>query len=165
MSQILTDDHDASNAGGTVMQKARKKVLNWWREQLKEYGPDIAIGESVEESFGDGLAILALLHKLDASAVDLDEAKQRARVGGTDGRRENLELAFELARTLLKIVPLLDAADIVAADANARPDEQCYLTYVSEFPAAFLASYDAVAAAARRQRFAVFFLGSCLFFL
>lgn len=38
-----------------------------------------------------------------------------------------------------------------AADVNARPDEQCLMTYVSEFPAAFLASYDAVAAAARRQ--------------
>jgi hypothetical protein len=121
--QILTDEADG-NSGGNVMAKARKKVLGWWKEQLAEYAPDIVVGDSVEDSFSDGMAILALLHKLNASIVNLDEAKQRRREGGHDGRRDNLELAFSLAQEHLKIVPLLDANDMCAEDEHARPDEQ-----------------------------------------
>ena len=63
------------------MKKARQKVLAWWREQLAEYSPAIRITESVEESFSDGMAILALLHKLDPNAIDLEEAKRRRKTG------------------------------------------------------------------------------------
>lgn len=37
------------------------------------------------------------MHKLNPENVNLEEAKQRRNEGGHDGRRDNLELAFELA--------------------------------------------------------------------
>lgn len=109
------------------MKKARQKVLAWWREQLHEYAPAIRVTENVEESFGDGLAILALMHKLDPSSVDLEAAKRKRRMDGWDGKRENLELAFSLAQSQLRIEPLLDARDMCAEDAMSRPDDQCIL--------------------------------------
>ena len=42
-------------ANPRVIQKARKKVIECWREQLREYAPDIVIGDSVDDSFNDGL--------------------------------------------------------------------------------------------------------------
>lgn len=73
-------------------------VLKWWREQLTEYAKVVKISDSVEESFNDGMAILCLLHKLDATSVDIREAARRRRDEGIDGRRANLELAFALAK-------------------------------------------------------------------
>jgi hypothetical protein len=150
--QILAGEAwDARGGQANVMRKAREKVLQWWRDQLVDYKKNIQITDSIEESFGDGIAILALLHKVDPAQVDFDEALRRRREDGWDGKRANLELAFELAESMLKIAPLLDARDMCAQDSMQRPDDVCVLTYVSEFPPAFAAVYDAVAAAAKRR--------------
>lgn len=92
--QILAGESDE---GGNVMAKARAKVLDWWRAQLADEYADVPITNKVDESFGDGMAILALLHKLDANYVDLEAARARKRDESHDGRRANLELAFALA--------------------------------------------------------------------
>lgn len=150
--QILAGEAwDARGGQANVMRKAREKVLQWWRDQLVDYKKNVSITDSIEESFGDGIAILALLHKVDPAQVDFDEALRRRREDGWDGKRANLELAFELAESMLKIAPLLDARDMCAQDSMQRPDDVCVLTYVSEFPPAFAAVYDAVAAAAKRR--------------
>ena len=125
--QILTGEvWDGRGGAGSLLKKAREKVLRWWREQLTEYEPEVVISSSVEDSFGDGVAILALLHKLDPSRVDFSEVKRRRREDGQDGLRTNLEEAFSLAQSMLKITPLLDARDVCAPDAMARPDDQCW---------------------------------------
>lgn len=51
----------------------------------------------------DGMAIIALIHKLDPSNVDIREAARRRRDEGHDGRRANVELAFQLAEKHLVI--------------------------------------------------------------
>jgi hypothetical protein len=48
--QILAGDH-ANEGGGSVLRKARDKVLGWWRTQLVDYAPDITIDSSVENRF------------------------------------------------------------------------------------------------------------------
>ncbi len=53
-----------------------------------------------------------------------------------------MELAFDLAEKHLDIPRLLDPEDILAEDADSRPDEQCFMTYLSEFPIAFLANKE-----------------------
>ena len=53
--------------------------------------------------------------------------------------RARLNAAFEAAEKI-GIPKLLDVEDMVKEDENARPDEKCVMTYVSEFPLAFLAA-------------------------
>jgi hypothetical protein len=151
--QILAGEAwDARGGQANVMKKAREKVLQWWRDQLADYkAQGVVISDSIDDSFGDGIAILALLHKVDPDSVDFTEALRRRRADGWDGKRTNLELAFELAESMLKIAPLLDAGDMCNPDAMQRPDDVCVLTYVSEFPPAFAAVYDAASAAAKRR--------------
>lgn len=51
--------------------------------------------------------------------------------------RERLKTAFETANQL-GIPQLLDVNDMCNENINLRPDEKCIMTYVSEFPLAFL---------------------------
>jgi len=52
--------------------------------------------------------------------------------------RENLRLAFDLAEKKFDIPQLLDPDDICADDILSKPDEQCFMTYLSAFPVALL---------------------------
>jgi len=58
-------------------------------------------------------------------------------------KKGNLKKAFELADKHLEIPPFLDVEDILSDNI---PDEQCFITYLSEFPLAFLnkAAHDSV---------------------
>lgn len=139
--QILSGESwSKGQSSAAMMKKAREKVLQWWRTQLEPYSNVVQISSSVEDSFNNGLAILALIHKVAPSAVDLDAAVARERSDGFDGRHFNLEMAFELAQKHLKIAPLFSAADMLDENELARPDEKCkyidgliieYLFYVN----------------------------------
>ena len=87
------------------------------------------------ESWYDGLGFCALIHSFDPSLIDYESLK-------AENAQANLELAFELAEKHLDIPRLLDPADICADDEMSRPDEQCFMTYLSEFPIAFLAGKE-----------------------
>jgi len=108
--------------------QAKKELLEWVRFQTFGYrGVDV---KDFETSFNDGMAFCALVHKFDPSALDYDALDPNNAEG-------NLNLAFQLAEERLGIPPLLDAEDMVSPDPDSRPDEQCLMTYVSEFPGAF----------------------------
>jgi len=125
--QIL--DEDDIKGPGTALQKARQKVLDWWKEQVG----DVVDIVSIDKSFTDGMAIIALCAKI-APAGEVDVAGARRL-----GAKARAQLALDLANKHLGILPLLDADDMVSTDPDERPDEQCLLTYVSEFPPAFKA--------------------------
>jgi hypothetical protein len=86
-------------------------VLSWWRTQLVDYSATVTIGNDIEAAFGDGLAILALLHRVAPDALDYDAAVQRHRLGGFEGRRANLELAFQLADEYLVSALMIACAE------------------------------------------------------
>jgi len=77
------------------------------------------------------LGFCGLVHKYDPRLLNFDALKPEDKEG-------NLELAFSLAEKHLGIPRLLDPEDIVAENQDSRPDEQCFITYLSEFPLAFL---------------------------
>jgi hypothetical protein len=54
---------------------------------------------------------------------------------------------FQIAEDHLGIPQVIDPRDMVNPDPNLRPDEQCIMTYLSEFPRAFLNLLEAQRAA------------------
>ena len=54
-----------------------------------------------------------------------------------DTPKNNLEKAF-LAAEKLGIPRMLDTEDMINPQFSLRPDEKCIMTYVSEFPVAFV---------------------------
>jgi hypothetical protein len=140
----FTDEEAAAAAKqkGNIMKKAREKVLAWWREQLEEYD-DVDI-TTVELSFNDGKAFCALMHRLDPTLCDYPSLDK-------DDEHVNLAMGFKLAEEHLGIWPLLDVDDMLDEDEGMRPDEQCILTYISEFPSAFAKKFDAAAHRRRRE--------------
>jgi len=112
---------------------AKKKLLDWCVEKTKGHnGVDI---KDFGESWYDGLGFCALVHAFNPTLLDFDALKP-------ENKEENLELAFELAEKHLDVPRLLDPADICAEDEMSRPDEQCFMTYLSEFPIAFSLKAD-----------------------
>lgn len=125
------DDKELSAAQRN--RQAKKKLLDWCVEKTKGHnGVDI---KDFGESWYDGLGFCALIHAFDPSLIDYESLK-------AENAQANLELAFELAEKHLDIPRLLDPADICADDEMSRPDEQCFMTYLSEFPIAFLAGKE-----------------------
>jgi len=88
------------------------------------------------KSWGDGMGFCALVHAFDHSLINYDTLDPADKKG-------NLKKAFELADKHLEIPPFLDVEDILSDNI---PDEQCFITYLSEFPLAFLnkAAHDSV---------------------
>jgi len=72
-----------------------------------------------------------LIHAMDPSLMDYDSLTP-------ENAKHNLTLAFDLAEKHFDIPKLLDPDDILAEDALSRPDEQCFITYISAFPVAML---------------------------
>jgi len=87
--------------------------------------------ENFQGSWYDGMAFCALVHALDPSLIDYDSLSP-------SNVKHNLTVAFELAEKHFDIPQLLDPEDIMATDALSRPDEQCFMTYLSAFPVAAL---------------------------
>lgn len=143
--------HAKRAAGGTVnpgdenksiaqrTTDAKEQLLQWVKAKTAGYsGVNVT---NFDTSFHDGLAFCALIHKYDPTLLDYNSLDKNDVLG-------NLEKAFQIAEEHLGIHQLIDAADMVNPDPALRPDEQCIMTYVSEFPRAFLAQLEAKAAAA-----------------
>uniref|UniRef100_A0A1I7S8L5 Calponin-homology (CH) domain-containing protein n=1 Tax=Bursaphelenchus xylophilus TaxID=6326 RepID=A0A1I7S8L5_BURXY len=76
----------------------------------------------MDRSWKDGVAFCALVHRCRPDLVDMEKVKQSS-------PRENLSMAFELARVHLGIRPLLDVDDLM----TEKPDKRSVVTYVSQF--------------------------------
>jgi len=108
---------------------AKLKLLKWCQDTTA--GHKHVNIENFQNSWYDGMAFCALVHAMNPSLLDYDHLDPA-------NAKENLTLAFELAEKHFDIPQLLDPADITAEDALSRPDEQCFMTYISAFPVAML---------------------------
>ncbi|XP_022255070.1 nesprin-1-like [Limulus polyphemus] len=99
---------------------ARKALLQWVKNsisqrfgiQVSDFGP----------SWRDGMAFLAIIDKIRPGLINMDTARQMS-------NRDRLNMAFNIAESVLGIARLLDAEDI---DVD-HPDEKSLMTYVSQF--------------------------------
>ncbi|KAJ3612771.1 hypothetical protein NHX12_019029 [Muraenolepis orangiensis] len=99
--------------------RAIKKLLQWVQKRTRKYG--VAV-QDFGKSWTSGLAFLAVIKSIDPSLVDMRRALLRT-------PRENLEEAFRTAHYTLGIPRLLEPEDV----SISRPEEQCIMTYVSQF--------------------------------
>jgi hypothetical protein len=97
------------------------QLVAWCRRRLSAY-PMIVIKDLGSRSFGDGLALCALVHVLDASALSFDNDV----VPGA--AMHNVQLAIDSAAKSLDIIPTLDARDFLAPG----PDDACLMVFVGE---------------------------------
>jgi len=124
---------------------AKQKLLKWCQDTTA--GHKHVNIENFQGSWFDGMGFCALVHAIDPSLMDYDSLNPA-------NAKENLKLAFELAEKHFDIPQLLDPDDICADDVLSKPDEQCFMTYLSAFPVAALqrASTDRSAELARLQK-------------
>lgn len=116
---------DASSPASRKL--AQDALLRWIQYQTHGY-KDVAVADYTS-SFNDGMALCALVHRFCPTAIDYQQI--------TPSRPyDNLRLAFTLAAQHLDIPILIDPADMVNPDPSLRPDENCMVTYLSQFPAA-----------------------------
>jgi hypothetical protein len=109
-------------------KQAKTNLLAFCQKQLQGYpGVDV---KDFQESFYDGLAFCALIHKLNPELLNYEQMLKAT-------PKERFEKAFE-AGAKVGIPQLLDVQDLCNPDVSMRPDEKCIMTYVSEFPIAFL---------------------------
>jgi len=108
---------------------ARQGLLVWCQKKTKGYR-DVDV-KDFQDSFKDGLAFCALIHKHRPDLLDFDSLKK-------ENARENLDLAFDVAEKELGIPKLLDTDDIVSLP---RPDERSVMTYVAAMYKVF-SQYD-----------------------
>ncbi|CAL8271370.1 unnamed protein product [Merluccius merluccius] len=108
-----------SAAGHAGHGRAIKKLLQWVQKRTRKYG--VAV-QDFGKSWTSGLAFLAVIKSIDPSLVDMRRALLRS-------PRENLEEAFRTAHYTLGIPRLLEPEDVTIS----RPEEQCIMTYVSQF--------------------------------
>jgi len=111
-------------------EKDAKLALLKWCQETTAGHKHVDI-QNFQGSWFDGMAFCALVHAMDPSALDYDSLDPA-------NAKENLTLAFKLAEKQLDIPQLLDPFDIIAEDPLSRPDEQCFITYISAFPIAML---------------------------
>ncbi|MEQ2233321.1 hypothetical protein ILYODFUR_020583, partial [Ilyodon furcidens] len=100
---------------------AKKALLLWVREQCHRAGCSISI-KDFKVSWRSGVVFLAILNALRPNLVDLSKARTRS-------NKQNLEEAFHIAETELRIPRLLDPDDVDIRD----PDEKSIMTYVAQF--------------------------------
>jgi len=141
--QVVGEAESAEKKGAREKQAgAKEKLLNWCKDQTKGHA-HTEITDLTVKSWGDGMGFCALVHAYNPDLIDynsLDPTK----------KKENLTLAFALAEKELDIPQFLDPEDILS---DNQPDEQCFITYLSEFPLAFLhkASKDLASGEAKRR--------------
>lgn len=102
-------------------------LLNWVRQMTAGYkGVNI---NTFKDSFNDGLAFSALIHKFNSDLLNYDS------LNGED-RENNLDKAFDIAEKSLGIPRLLDPSDLIAGPV----DERSVILYVSLYFHAFVAN-------------------------
>lgn len=99
---------------------AKDGLLLWCQKKTKGYN-QVNV-KNFSDSWEDGLAFAALIHKHRPDLIDFDSLKK-------EDRLKNLQLAFDVADKQLDIPPLLDAQDMV----NYKPDDKAVMTYVAYF--------------------------------
>jgi len=97
---------------------AKEGLLLWVQQKTKGYR-DVDV-KNFTDSFTNGLAFCALIHKFRPDLLDYDS------LNAADNEK-NLSLAFDIAEKDLQIPRLLDVEDM------NNPDEKSVMTYVSEY--------------------------------
>jgi len=128
--QVFANQDLEESSAAKRIREAKTKLLEWCKDQTKGYN-NINI-EDFTDSWYDVLAFCALVNSFDSSLLDYD-----ACLSGAD-KKANLHRAFKIAEEKMGIPALMEAEDIVQEDPNLIPNEQCFITYISQFPVAFL---------------------------
>lgn len=116
---------------------AKQGLLLWCQKKTKGYR-DVEV-KDFQDSFKDGLAFCALIHRHRPDLLDFDSLSK-------ENARENLDLAFDVAEKNLGIPKLLDTEDMLSLP---RPDERSVMTYCAALYKVFSA-YDKVEMAGQR---------------
>jgi len=110
-------------------REEEQALLQWVKNQTAGYrGVDI---KGFKDSWHDGLALSALVHKFDPSLLDYDSIDP-------NNKEQNLLNAFAVAEKSMGIPQLLEAQDLM----NCNPDERSVIFYISLFFHAFVANED-----------------------
>ncbi|CAM1325775.1 SMTN (predicted) [Pycnogonum litorale] len=94
-------------------------ILNWCQSKTKEY-ENIKI-TNFSSSWANGLAFCALTHHFYPDAFDYHSLQP-------ENRRENFDLAFQMAEDFGGVCPLLETDDMIMM--KDKPDWKCVFTYV-----------------------------------
>jgi len=116
---------------------AKQGLLLWCQKKTKGYR-DVDV-KDFQDSFKDGLAFCALIHKHRPDLLDYDSLSK-------ENARENLDLAFDVAEKNLGVPKLLDTEDMLSLP---RPDERSVMTYCAALYKVF-SQYDKVEMAGQR---------------
>ncbi|KAL6046374.1 Alpha-actinin, sarcomeric [Balamuthia mandrillaris] len=116
---------------------AKQGLLLWCQRKTEPY--DNVDVQDFTNSFQDGLAFCALIHRHRPDLIDYEKLTAEDKLG-------NLNLAFDVALEHLGVARLLDAEDIVNVP---RPDERSIMTYVAQLYNVF-SSLDKIETAGRR---------------
>jgi Ca2+-binding EF-hand superfamily protein len=122
---------------------AKEGLLLWC--QRRTHGYKNVNVKDFTFSWGDGLALCALIHRHRPDLIDFDKLNK-------NNKRENVTLALEIAETQLNIPKLFDVEDLVDI---TKPDERSVMTYVAQYFHAFSSLGKVEVAGRRVGKFAV----------